>query len=127
MNELFKGIAVLLTVIVAIVITGLSAVLVLSWLPFLFFFRAGFDEVMAVTILLPLIALFTWLLLVASTVEIALVWLLVLLDIISRRHGLIATLVLFILVGIGVFMASLAASVASTLPPGKAAPPQPLQ
>jgi uncharacterized membrane-anchored protein len=43
-------------------------------------------------------------LLVATAVEIALVWLLVLLDVISQRRGLIATLVLSILDGITIFI-----------------------
>lgn len=41
---------------------------------------------------------------IASAVEIALFWLLVLLDVVSRHRGLIATLVLFIFVGIVVFI-----------------------
>ena len=41
---------------------------------------------------------------IASAVEIALFWLLVLLDVVSRHRGLIATLVLFISVGIVVFI-----------------------
>lgn len=44
------------------------------------------------------------LILIASAVEIALVWLLVLLNVCSRRRGLISTLVLFILVGITIFV-----------------------
>jgi hypothetical protein len=44
------------------------------------------------------------LLFIASAVEIALFWLLVLLDVISRHRGLIATLTLFIFVGIVVFI-----------------------
>jgi hypothetical protein len=46
----------------------------------------------------------TKLLLIGSAVEIALVWLLVLLEVISLHRGLIATLVLFVLVGIVVFI-----------------------
>lgn len=46
----------------------------------------------------------TILLLIATVVEIALIWLLVLLNVISQRRGLIASLVLSILDGITIFI-----------------------
>jgi len=46
----------------------------------------------------------TKLMLIASAVEVALVWLLVLLDVISQRRGVIATLVLSVLSGITIFL-----------------------
>lgn len=115
MNLLFRRVAIVLTVIEVLVTIGLAAYLV--WLCLEFFFYTTKPGGYPSGISLGLFALdeklrvaeiqyFTRLLLIASVVEIALFWLLVLLDIISQRHGLIATLVLVILVGIVVLIAS---------------------
>jgi hypothetical protein len=115
MNLLFRRVAIVLTVIGVLVTIGLAAYLV--WLRLEFFFSmtqyrgkssgAGAGLIMfAEKLMVAKIQNFTRLLLIASVVEIALFWLLVLLDIISQRHSLIATLVLVILVGIVVLIAS---------------------
>jgi hypothetical protein len=120
MNLLFRRIAIVLTVIEVLVTIGLAAYLV--WLRLKFFFYKTEPRGESSGIGLGFIALgeklmvaeiqnFTRLLLIASVVEIALFWLLVLLDIISQRHGLIATLVLVTLVGIVVLIASSAWSI----------------
>lgn len=107
-NRLFKGLAVVLTVMGGIVIIWLAVNLVWSQLRIssLYFegnaLAKGFVYALhAQETLQNLILLF-----IASAVEIALFWLLVLLDVVSRYRGLIATLVLFIFVGIfvGIFV-----------------------
>ncbi len=95
MGRLFKGIAILITVIGAIVIILIAMHLVWRSLDYSFSPK---------TIYLPpayvVLQYYSLVLLIASAVEIALFWLLVVLDIISQRHGIIASLVLVILVGI---------------------------
>ena len=95
MGRLFKGIAILITVIGAIVIILMAMHLVWRSLHYSFSPR---------TIYLPpayvVLQYYILVLLIASAVEIALFWLLVVLDTISRHHGIIASLVLVILVGI---------------------------
>ncbi|OUL29585.1 hypothetical protein BV372_23025 [Nostoc sp. T09] len=105
-NRLFKGLAVVMTVMGGIVIIWLVVNLVESQLrissPRLEGGSLGIGLNLAFQsqkIQLNLILIF-----IASAVEIALFWLLVLLDVISRHRALIATLVLFIFVGIVVFL-----------------------
>ena len=107
-NRLFKGLAIILTVMGGIVIIWLVVNLVwsqlrISSLPFEgnalakgFVFASQAQETLKNLILV----------FIASAVEIALFWLLVILDVVSRHRGLIATLVLFIFVGIfvGIFV-----------------------
>jgi hypothetical protein len=90
---LFKGVAVILTVIAAILIILTAVQLV--WLILDYLSSPN-------TIYIPpgYVVHYILVLLIASAVEVALFWLLVFLDIISRRHGIIASLVLVILVGI---------------------------
>lgn len=112
-NRLFKGIAVVLTAIGAIVIVLQAADLIKSLISFFQLppSRSSFGLDAASFLIYVSLAKNANLIIVASVVEIALIWLLVLLDVISRRSGLIATLVLFILVGIAVFIvADVAAS-----------------
>ncbi|WP_146007576.1 hypothetical protein [Fischerella muscicola] len=105
MNRLFKGFAVVLTAIGDIVIIWLVVYLVQLQLRILSSLKGGTLDIglalafHAQKTLLNLILLF-----IASAVEIALLRLLVLINIISRRRGSIATLVLFIFVGIVVFL-----------------------
>ena len=105
-NRLFKGLAVVLTVMGGIVTIWLTVNLVQSQLNISSLSKDSGD------------ILFAWvsqslaaqqnliLVFLASTVEIALFWLLVLLDVVSRHRALIATLCLFIFVGIfvGIFV-----------------------
>ncbi|OUL20370.1 hypothetical protein [Nostoc sp. 106C] len=105
-NRLFKGLAVVLTLIGGIVIIWLVVNLVQSQLRILSPRLEGGSLGIGLTLgfqaqktQLNLILLF-----IASAVETALFWLLVVLDIISRYRGLIATLTLFIFVGIVVFI-----------------------
>jgi hypothetical protein len=106
LNRLFKGITVVLTVIGAVVIIWQEAHLIEGFVAFTQLnakeFSAGKAFYGGLTYLVLIKE--TKLLLIASVVEIALVWLLVLLSVINRRRGLIATLVLSILVGITVFI-----------------------
>ncbi|MEW6491219.1 MAG: hypothetical protein AB1589_01525 [Cyanobacteriota bacterium] len=95
MSRFFKGVAVILTVIAAILIILTAVHLVWQSLDY---------SSSPNTIYIPpasyVLQYYILVLLIASAVEIALFWLLVFLDIISRRHGIIASLVLVILVGI---------------------------
>jgi hypothetical protein len=100
MSRLFKGSTIVLTVIVAIVIIWLAANLVRSRLELANSYVVGFEQGLVYVLMLR----DTRLLLIANAIEIALVWLLVLLDVLSRRQGLITTLVLVSLVGIAAFM-----------------------
>ncbi len=105
-NRLFKGFAVVLTAIGAILIIWLVVNLVQSQL------RTLSPRLEGGSLAIGLNLAFKYaqiqqnikLVFIASGVEIALLWLLVLLDVISRRRGLIATLVLFIFVGIVVLI-----------------------
>jgi hypothetical protein len=106
MSRLFKGITVVLIAIGIVVILLQQAELLKDLIastqlssrenPF------GFAVVQ--NFIFAAIIKKTILLLVATAVEIALVWLLVVLDVISQRRGLIATLVLSILDGITIFI-----------------------
>ncbi|MCC5616164.1 hypothetical protein LC605_14030 [Nostoc sp. CHAB 5836] len=103
-NRLFKGLAVVLTVMGGIAIIWLLVNLVQSQLiisssPGSSLARRTLFGLQAAKIEINLRLVF-----IASAVEIALFWLLVLLDVVSRHRGLIATLVLFIFVGIVVFI-----------------------
>ncbi len=107
-NRLFKGLAVLLTVMGGIVIIWLAVDLVQSQLRILSlpFENNGLARglvygLQAQENLRSLLLLF-----IASVVEIALFWLIVHLNVISRHRGLIATLVIIIFVGIfvGIFV-----------------------
>lgn len=104
-NRLFKGLAVVLTVMGGIVIIWLVANFVqlqlrISSSPLQGGLARGFILAsQARQTELTLILLF-----IASAVEIALFWLLVVLNVVSRQRGFIATLVLFIFVGIFVFI-----------------------
>ncbi|MGV0105875.1 DUF1634 domain-containing protein [Nostoc sp. DSM 114160] len=106
-NRLFKGLAVVLTVMGGIVIIWLLVNLIQSQL-IISSAREGSSLSLARLYLFglqaPKIELNFRLVFIASAVEIALFWLLVLLDVVSRHRGLIATLVLFIFVGIVVFI-----------------------
>lgn len=89
-SDLFKVIILLLIAIVGLQIFLLEIMFIQSFVSPVFTLWLISRNRLEVTTLLP----------IASAVEIALVWLLVLLNGISPRHGLIATLILFILVGI---------------------------
>ncbi|MBW4633899.1 MAG: hypothetical protein KME30_18945 [Iphinoe sp. HA4291-MV1] len=106
MSRLFRGITVVLTAIGVVVILLQEAELLKDLIAStqLSFSENPFGFALAQNFTLIAIIKKTILLLIASAVEIALVWLLVLLNIISQRRGLIATLVLFILVGITIFI-----------------------
>lgn len=91
-SELFQRIIKLLIAIVGLLIFLIEIqlireMLLLSGFRFFLGKNPNLEKVM---ILLP----------IASAVEVALIWLLVVLNAISLRRGLIATLILFILVGI---------------------------
>ncbi|MEH1840279.1 MAG: hypothetical protein V7L20_16325 [Nostoc sp.] len=107
-NRLFKGLAVVLTVMGGIVIIWFLVNLVQTQLRISSsHFEGDFSATRFAILLnsqLPKIELNFRLVFLASAVEIALFWLLVLLDVVSRHRGLIATLVLFIFVGIVVFI-----------------------
>ncbi|GJD17024.1 hypothetical protein RIVM261_019800 [Rivularia sp. IAM M-261] len=108
MNRLFKRLAVVLTVMGGIVIIWLAVNLVWSQLKISSLRFEG--NVLAKGLVYALQSQETLknliLLFITSAVEIALFWLLVILDVVSRYRGLIATLVLFIFVGIflGIFV-----------------------
>ncbi|MDZ8035784.1 MULTISPECIES: hypothetical protein [unclassified Nostoc] len=89
-SKLFRGIVELLIAIVGLQIFFLEIEVIQIWLqpPWFGFLRT--PQLVKVMTLLP----------IASAVEVALIWLLVLLNAISLHRGLIATLILFILVGI---------------------------
>lgn len=90
-SQLFKVLIKLLIAIVGLQIFLLEIEVIQIELQTPWFgFFLGSSNVVKVTTLLP----------IAGAVEIALIWLLVLLNAISLRRGLIATLILFILVGI---------------------------
>ena len=90
-SDLFQGIIKLLIAIVGLQIFLLEIEVIQIWLqPPWFGFLLGSPNLVKVMTLLP----------IASAVEVALIWLLVLLNAISLRRGLTATLILFILVGI---------------------------
>jgi len=95
MSRLFKGVAVILTVIAAILIIFTAVQLVWRSLDY-----SSSPNTIYIPPAYVVLQYFILLLLIGSAVEIALFWLLVFLDIISRRHGIIASLVLVILVGI---------------------------
>ncbi len=95
MSRLFKGVAVILTVIAAIFIILTAVHLVWRSLDYSFSPKTIYIPTAYVVLQYYILVL-----LIASAVEIALFWLLVVLDIISRHHGIIASLVLVILVGI---------------------------
>ena len=106
-NRLFKGLAVVLTVMGGIVIIWLLVNLVQSQLIISSSRLEGSSLVTRLFLFglqAPKIELNLRLVFIASAVEIALFWLLVLLDVVSRHRGLIATLVLFLFVGIVVFI-----------------------
>lgn len=105
-NRLFKGLAVILTAVGTIVIIWQAANLVQQLLSFIAPPNIRQTPFTGLTIGLAyaLIIRNTKLLLIAIAVEITLIWLLVVLDVVSRRRGLIATLILFVIVGIVVFI-----------------------
>lgn len=102
MNRLFKRLVVVLTVMGGIVIIWLAVNLVWSQLRISSLRFEG--NILAKGFVYALQSQETLknliLLLIDSAVEIALFWLLVILDVVSRPRGLIATLILFIFVGI---------------------------
>ncbi|WP_373527552.1 hypothetical protein [Nostoc sp.] len=90
-SQLFKVIIKLLIAIVGLQIFLLEIEVIQAWLgPWLGWLSFLGRRMENINIVLP----------IAGAVEIALIWLLVLLNAISLRRGLIATLILFILVGI---------------------------
>ncbi len=105
-SRLFKGITVVLTAMGAVVIIWQEAQLIQDFIAStrLNAEKASIWNAWAQSWTYASLMKNTQLLLIASAVEIALVWLLVLLDVINRRRGLIATLVLFILVGITILI-----------------------
>ncbi|MCC5606351.1 hypothetical protein LC612_06015 [Nostoc sp. CHAB 5834] len=103
-NRLFKGLAVVLTVMGGIVIIGLLVNLVDLTISDSGLEGRSFSRDFNFVLLAKQTQRYLILVLIASPVEIALFWLLVLLDVVSRHRGLIATLVLFIFVGIVVFI-----------------------
>ncbi len=108
MNRLFKGIVVALTAIGAAVVIWQDAQLLQYFVAYTKQAAIKSESSFGLAFVsgLTTVALTkdTKLLFIASAVEIALVWLLVQLNVISQRRGLIATLILFILVGITVFI-----------------------
>ncbi len=105
-SRLFKGITVVLTAMGAVVIIWQEAQLIQDFIASTRFDaeKACMWNSWAQSWTYASLIKNIKLLLIASAVEIALVWLLVLLDVINRRRGLIATLVLSILVGITIFI-----------------------
>lgn len=105
MNRLFQGITIVMTAIGAVVIISLEAEL-LKGLAYKKLPGSGNSFGSTMTLAFSYLALIrnTKLMLIASACEVALVWLLVVLNVISQRRGLIATLVLFILSAITVFI-----------------------
>lgn len=105
-NRLFKGLAVILTVIGGLVIIWLVVNLVQLQLRMLSPRIEGGSLGIGLTLAFQAqkIQINLILLFIASAVEIALFWLLVVIGVISRHRGLIATLVLLIFVGIAVFI-----------------------
>lgn len=93
-SDLFKGIIGLLIIIVGLRIFLLEIQFIQNFMSPVFTLWLISRNRVEITTLLP----------IASAVEIALIWLLVLLNAISPRHGLIATLILFILVGITILI-----------------------
>ncbi|BBD65648.1 hypothetical protein NIES4072_06760 [Nostoc commune NIES-4072] len=103
-NRLFKGLAVVLTVMGGIVIIWFLVNLVDLTISASNLEGSSFSRGFSFVILAKRTQRNLILVLIASAVEIALFWLLVLLDVVSRHRGLIATLILFIFVGIVVFI-----------------------
>ncbi len=96
MARLFKGIAILVTVIGAIVLILMAVVLFMDSV-----YYSPLPPARRYILLFPIMNI-----LIASAVEIASLWLLVVINIISRRYGLIATLVIVILVGIAILISN---------------------
>ncbi|MDZ8224178.1 hypothetical protein [Nostoc sp. ChiVER01] len=103
-NRLFKGLAVVLTVMGGIVIICLLVNLVDITISASGLVGSSFSKNFSFVLLAKQAQKNLILVFIASAVEIALFWLLVLLDVVSRHRGLIATLILFIFLGIVVFI-----------------------